>query len=109
MTHKKIHGYNGNVIFQPASFFKKEAVLKVGMLDERINYWMDYDLYLRLSENYKFKYVDKYLANFLIRDGQKSNSNKNFNMIIESILVKIKNSDNKIKSLIGNMLLYTKL
>ncbi|MBU1566594.1 MAG: glycosyltransferase [Proteobacteria bacterium] len=51
-----------NRISQPATFFLKEVIVN-HLLDEKFNYAMDYEYWLRLyNKGYKFKYVDKILA-----------------------------------------------
>ncbi|MDD2225314.1 MAG: glycosyltransferase family 2 protein [Candidatus Shapirobacteria bacterium] len=64
---------NGNYIYQPASFYKKEAVVETDYLDDSLNYWMEYDLFIKLLKFGESKYVSKILANFTIREDQKSN------------------------------------
>lgn len=39
-------------IFQPSTFIKKMSLDNVGVLDESLHYWMDWDLYLRICKNY---------------------------------------------------------
>jgi glycosyltransferase involved in cell wall biosynthesis len=51
-------------ICQPALFFRKKLCNKFGFLDEKLNYCMDYEFWLRLSlVNEKFHYVKAILAN----------------------------------------------
>ncbi len=64
----------GNFIYQPASFYRLETIKKVGYLDSSLNYWMEYDLFIKLLNNGKSSYIDRALANFTIRPDQKSNS-----------------------------------
>lgn len=65
---------HGNIIYGPASFFNLKLVKQVDGFDTRINYWMDYDMYLRLRKISEFYYLDEDLANFMIRAEQKSRS-----------------------------------
>lgn len=51
-------------ICQPALFFRRKICNKYGLLDEKLNYCMDYEFWLRLSlSNEKFHYVKEVLAN----------------------------------------------
>lgn len=63
----------GNFTYQPATFFKKKYIESVGWLDDTLNYWMEYDLSIKLLLEGEARYVDLILANFLIRKDQKSN------------------------------------
>lgn len=64
---------NGNYINQPSSFYLSNAIKKINYLDNSLNYWMEYDLFIKLLKNGSSKYIDKVLANFIIRPDQKSN------------------------------------
>jgi glycosyltransferase involved in cell wall biosynthesis len=64
----------GNLIYQPSSFYDLDLVRKVGYLDDNLNYWMEYDLYIKLIKEKPSKYIDLVLSNFMVRDDQKSNS-----------------------------------
>lgn len=65
----------GNHINGPASFFNLKLVKQVGGFDTKIDYWMDYDMFIRLRRISDFYYLDENLANFMIRTEQKSRSN----------------------------------
>ena len=65
----------GCIISQPAAFFKKEALIKVGYLDESLTYCMDYDLWLKILKNGKAKYYDKDLAYFRVWENSKTSKN----------------------------------
>ncbi|MBA2656791.1 MAG: glycosyltransferase [Tatlockia sp.] len=50
-------------ICQPALFFRRRLVAKYGLLDESLNYCMDYEFWLRLGKaGVKFAYLEKKLA-----------------------------------------------
>ncbi|WP_105619013.1 glycosyltransferase family 2 protein [Vallitalea okinawensis] len=50
-------------ILQPTTFFKKEALEKVGYLDKSLNWCMDWELWIKLSLNYKVGFINEVLAN----------------------------------------------
>jgi glycosyltransferase involved in cell wall biosynthesis len=47
---------------QPAVFFRRNLVEKLGNLDDSLNYCMDYELWLRYGRSYPFYYLRKKLA-----------------------------------------------
>ena len=65
---------DGNFIYQPSSFYRLATIRNVDYLDDKLNYWMEYDLFIKMLKNGDGIYIDKTLANFTIRDNQKSNS-----------------------------------
>jgi hypothetical protein len=56
--------YYSDFIVQPATFFRRAAFEAVGGIDVDLHYAMDYDLWLKLGERFKFAYLPKVLANF---------------------------------------------
>jgi glycosyltransferase involved in cell wall biosynthesis len=51
------------IICQPAAFFRRSVVEKHGLLDERLNYCMDYEFWLRLGKaGVRFAYLEHKLA-----------------------------------------------
>ena len=49
-------------IMQPTTFFRKEFLEKVGYLDVKLNYCMDWDLWIKLASVSEVKYVPELLA-----------------------------------------------
>ena len=68
----------GNEIYGPASFFNMIAIRKIGKFNENLKYWMDYDMYIKISKIMKLKYINMNIANFRIRPYQKSKNKKNW-------------------------------
>lgn len=62
----------GNMIKQEATFFKKEIIDKVGMMNEKYRYAMDYDLWCRAAKFYRFYKIDRVLGNFRIHPTSKT-------------------------------------
>ena len=60
-----------NFIHQPATFFSGEVVENF-KLDESLDYTMDYDYWLRISEEYDFEYHSGVWAAFRLHEGQKT-------------------------------------
>ncbi len=63
-----------NYISQPATFWRREALEVVGLLDEALHYTMDYDYWLRLGRRFPLWFLDAPLARFRIHAGSKSGS-----------------------------------
>ena len=61
-----------NNIYGPASFYNMKALKLVGEFDVTLYYWMDWDMYARISKLMKMKYVNIAIANFRIVKDQKS-------------------------------------
>lgn len=62
----------GSKIYGPSSFFNMKSLKKIGEFDEKINYWMDYEMYVRISKYFQLKYVPLNIANFRLLPNQKS-------------------------------------
>ncbi|HZT28239.1 MAG TPA: glycosyltransferase family 2 protein [Bryobacteraceae bacterium] len=49
-------------ICQPAAFLRREAFEAVGLLDAKLHYALDYDLWIRVAQRYPMVKVEEYLA-----------------------------------------------
>lgn len=61
-----------NFISQPATFWKRELVEKIGLFDQSLYYAMDYDYWLRICKIYKLGFIQNYLAAFRVQRDSKS-------------------------------------
>ena len=70
--------YLGGMVFpQPAAFFRKSMVDKVGYLNEQLHYGMDYDLFMRLALVCDFLPIDTVVAKYRLHQQSKSVSEAN--------------------------------
>ena len=51
-----------NHILQPAAFYRRSALEKAGLLDENLNWAMDWDLWIRLAAQAEVRYLPETLA-----------------------------------------------
>jgi hypothetical protein len=63
-----------NYISQPATFWRRDVVAKVGEFDESLIYAMDYDYWLRVGRHYRLWTLDDYLASFRVHPASKAGS-----------------------------------
>jgi glycosyltransferase involved in cell wall biosynthesis len=62
----------GNFIPQPTTFFRREALDAVGLLDDSYHFAMDYDLFIRIGRHFPVKRVDRYWAAFRVHPTSKT-------------------------------------
>jgi len=63
LTFKNL--YNWNMIISPSvTLIRKECFDHVGMFDEDLIQSCDYDMWLRIAQEYKFDYLEAYLTNY---------------------------------------------
>jgi len=60
-----------NIIGQPAVFFRRRILEKVGALDVSLRYSMDFDLWLRIASQGTIKHMDDYVSCFRIHPKSK--------------------------------------
>lgn len=63
---------NPDIVKQQATFFRKDALAKVGGWNKKYYMTMDYDLWIKLSKKYKPKMIDREWAFFTHHEDQKS-------------------------------------
>jgi glycosyltransferase involved in cell wall biosynthesis len=61
-------------ISQPATFWRREVVERVGAFDEALYYTMDYDYSLRVGRDCRLHVIDEYLASFRVHAHSKGGS-----------------------------------
>lgn len=59
-------------ICQPTVFWRRELWKKIGEFDETLSFGMDYDYWIRVSAEYKFGFINQYLANTRLHQGAKT-------------------------------------
>lgn len=73
---KHLRFYNSlivvNYISQPATFWRKDVVKNIGLLNISLHYAMDYEYWLRIWKKYSLGYIDAYLASFRVHNRSKS-------------------------------------
>ena len=57
---------------QPAVFFRRQVLEKVGPLNCDLHFALDYDLWLRIAQAYEFHYIEHTLANFRVHGESKT-------------------------------------
>ncbi len=71
--------YLGYIPFpQPSSFFRKEIIQKIGLLDESLHYGMDYDLLVRIALNYEILRVDDLFSKYRLHSESKTKNSIEF-------------------------------
>ena len=59
-------------VSQPATFWRREVIEKVGEFNENFHYAMDYDYSLRVGKHYKLWVLPRYLARFRVHPTSKA-------------------------------------
>ena len=77
-----------NCIFQPASFFTRRIVEKIGYFDVNLNYAMDYDYWIRILKVSEAKFLDLPIANFRLHPTSKTVADNNKFLREQKIVIK---------------------
>ena len=59
-------------ISQPATFWRRSVIERVGLFDENLDYSMDYDYSLRVGQYFRLWVINDYLASFRVHPASKS-------------------------------------
>jgi glycosyltransferase involved in cell wall biosynthesis len=79
-----------NRIAQTSTFLlRKECFERVGLFDEDIDFGEDYDMWLRISKEFQFEYINELLVKHLIHDHSTSLM-RNYEAVISSINILLK-------------------
>ena len=70
-------------------FLRIQCFEKVGLFDESLGFADDYDMWLRISKEFQFEYIDEPLVNYLLHDDQPSLSH-NYEAVIRDIEILLK-------------------
>jgi glycosyltransferase involved in cell wall biosynthesis len=70
-------------ISQPATFWRKELIDEIGLLDENFFFAMDYDYFLRIWQEYRPLITRDVLAGFRIHQHSKSTSLDNYETYVQ--------------------------
>jgi len=74
LSYSKLLFWQCGCVNQPATFWRREALWKVGGLDTRLQFCMDYDLYIRLARLGSFGRIRDYLACFRLHPASKTST-----------------------------------
>jgi glycosyltransferase involved in cell wall biosynthesis len=59
-------------VSQPATFWRRTVIEKIGLFDENEHFSMDYDYSLRVGQHFSLQVLDTYLAAFRVHPASKS-------------------------------------
>ncbi len=68
----------GSMPAQPSVIFRRETIEGETLVDESLEYAMDYDLWCRLSQKYKFYHRELYLSIYRLHSASKSGDKKDW-------------------------------
>ena len=61
-----------NFICQPSTFFRRSALDRVGYPDAGLRYVMDFDLWIRMAGQCRFRYLDAFLSHYRLHGESKT-------------------------------------
>lgn len=85
-----------NMIPQPSAFWSRKAYEQIGKFDEKLQYVMDYDYWLRLSKHYRPHNLHVTLSGFRTHDTSKSETSRR-EMILEGNQILIKHGATRLQ------------
>jgi len=61
-----------NFICQPSTFFRREAFVTVGGLDNSLRFAMDYDLFIRIGKSFACRYLSQFFSRYRLHEASKT-------------------------------------
>lgn len=61
-----------NIIPQPSAFIRRDVIDKIGYLDPQLDYFMDWDLWLRAGLHFKIDYFPELLSTYRLHQNSKT-------------------------------------
>ena len=86
-------------VSQPATFWHRQVIEKVGQFDESLHLTMDYDYSLRVGHHYKLWFIDAYLASFRSHPDSKSTTSTKVHFDSDLVIAKCHTSSPILRSL----------
>ena len=88
-SHRRVlEVWKGHLIPQPAVFWTPEVWQTCGPMAEDLqSAWLDYDLFCRFSQNYRFHFVDQVLATYRLHTDSKTSATTDAKRLEESIRI----------------------
>lgn len=83
---------------QPAVFFKRKFLNKIGYLDERLIYGMDLDFFLRMKRQCKMVHISRFLATCRLQKEMKTFYERTLGYVLEQRIIFEKNKIKKFKN-----------
>lgn len=71
---RKLQLWRGWNVPQPSTFVRREVLSRIGLLDESLDYVVDYDWFLRISRSYSFLHTGRVMSRYRIHGGSKTSS-----------------------------------
>jgi glycosyltransferase involved in cell wall biosynthesis len=77
----------GYAIPQPAVFWTPEVWKTCGEMDTRLHFALDYDLFCRFSQKYRFHTIDQVLATYRLHEDAKTSQQSNAERLKDAIII----------------------
>ena len=87
-SHRRILAiWKGYTIPQPAVFWTPEVWKSCGLMNENLHFGLDYDLFCRFSQKYRFHFVDEILATYRLHPESKTEHQSDKERLEDSIRI----------------------
>jgi glycosyltransferase involved in cell wall biosynthesis len=89
-TYRSLLFFGSAGFNQPATFWRRDTFLSVGMIDPSLRFSFDYDVYLRMTRRKRAEHLDFYLAAFRMHSDTKTSTLRDI-MLKENLLLQYRN------------------